>query len=220
MIVGLGNPGVEYTKTRHNAGFMVLDRLATRHAPRSIARSRFQGLTIEAEITTGGAGGRTERALLLKPMMYMNLSGRSVAEAVRFFKIDPTQDLFVIVDDVALPCGQIRIRASGSAGGHNGLADIERSLATDAYARCRVGIDAPGQVRQKDYVLGRFTDEQWPIVDRAINDAADAAELWLFQGTNAAMNRFNAKADDAPKPPKPLTPAPKPEPPNDPTKNT
>ena len=220
MIVGLGNPGVEYTKTRHNAGFMVLDRLATRHAPRSIARSRFQGLTIEAEITTGGAGGRTERALLLKPMMYMNLSGRSVAEAVRFFKIDPTQDLLVIVDDVALPCGQIRIRASGSAGGHNGLADIERSLATDAYARCRVGIDAPGQVRQKDYVLGRFTDEQWPIVDRAINDAADAAELWLVQGTNAAMNRFNAKADDTPKPPKPPTPAPKPEPPTDPTKNT
>jgi len=193
VIVGLGNPGVEYTKTRHNAGFMVLDRLAARHAPRAIARSRFQGLTIEAEITTQG---RTERVLLLKPMTYMNLSGRSVAEAARFYKIDPTQDLLVVVDDVALPCGQIRIRSSGGAGGHNGLADIERSFASDAYARCRVGVDAPGQIPQADYVLGRFTDEQWPAVDRAMNNAADAAELWVFQGVDAAMNRFNTRNTD------------------------
>jgi len=193
VIVGLGNPGVEYTKTRHNAGFMVLDRLAARHAPRAIARSRFQGLTIEAEITTQG---QTERVLLLKPMTYMNLSGRSVAEAARFYKIDPTQDLLVVVDDVALPCGQIRIRSSGGAGGHNGLADIERSFASDAYARCRVGVDAPGQIPQADYVLGRFTDEQWPAVDRAMNNAADAAELWVFQGVDAAMNRFNTRNTD------------------------
>lgn len=195
MIVGLGNPGVEYTKTRHNAGFMVLDRLATRHASTAIARSRFGGLTIEADIS---AGGRTERVLLLKPMTYMNLSGRAVAEATRFYKIDPTQEVLIVVDDVALPCGQLRIRSTGSAGGHNGLIDIERALGTQDYARCRIGIDAPGRIAQKDYVLGRFSDEQWPIVDRALTDAADAAEVWATQGATAAMNRFNAPSEDPP----------------------
>jgi PTH1 family peptidyl-tRNA hydrolase len=206
VIVGLGNPGLEYAKTRHNAGFMALDRLAARHAPKAIARSRFSGLTIDAEVT---AGGRTHRVVLLKPMTYMNLSGRAVAEAVRFFKADPQKDLLVVVDDVAIPCGQIRIRPAGSAGGHNGLADIERSLGTDVYTRCRVGIDAPGRVAQKDYVLGRFSDEQWPLIDSALASTADAAELWLAEGAEAAMNRFNTRVESSAKAPPspPPTPA-------------
>lgn len=205
VVVGLGNPGAEYARTRHNAGFMALDRLAARHAPTAVARSRFGGVTIEAEIASEG---RTERVLLLKPLTYMNLSGRSVSEAVRFYKIDPAKDVMVVVDDIAIPCGQIRIRISGSAGGHNGLADIERSLGTQDYARCRIGIDAPGRIAQRDYVLGRFTDEQWPTVDRSLNDAADAVELWVFQGANAAMNRFNTRVEEAAKPaPRPAEPA-------------
>jgi PTH1 family peptidyl-tRNA hydrolase len=189
---------------------MALDRLAARHAPKAIARSRFSGLTIEAEVA---AGGRIHRVLLLKPMTYMNLSGRAVAEAVRFFKIEPERDVLVVVDDVAIPCGQLRIRASGSAGGHNGLADIERSLGTDAYARCRVGVDAPGRVAQKDYVLGRFSDEQWPLVDKALTSAADAAEVWLAEGTEAAMNRFNTRGEGPSSPPPRPSPSPPPTPP-------
>ncbi len=190
LIVGLGNPGLEYEKTRHNAGFLAVDRLAARRAKGAMPRARFQAVTIECSLP--GQDG-DEKVMLLKPMTYMNLSGAAVADAVRFFKLDAGNDLFVLVDDVALPCGAIRVRADGSAGGHNGLGDLERRLGTQAYARCRIGIDAPGIVPQADYVTSRFSAEQWPLVDEALDRAADAAELWVAKGVTSAMNRFNTK---------------------------
>jgi PTH1 family peptidyl-tRNA hydrolase len=190
IVVGLGNPGLEYQRTRHNVGFDGIDRLARRVCAASQApRARFQALALEGE-----AGG--EKVLLLKPVTYMNLSGSTVSEAVRFFKLDPSNDLLVLVDDIALPCGSIRLRGDGSAGGHNGLADIEAKLGTNRYARCRIGIDPPGQIPQRDYVLGRFREDQQPLVDAAVSTAAEAAECWISRGLVEAMNRFNRKSED------------------------
>lgn len=186
LIVGLGNPGLEYERTRHNVGFVVLDRLARRHAPGAIARSKFQGAVVEAAIAD-------EKVILLKPLTFMNRSGQSVVDAIAFYKLDVLHDLLVIVDDLALPCGAIRVRGEGSAGGHNGLADVERKLATRTYARIRIGIDERGQVPQKDYVLGRFRPEQEPLVESAIEDAVHAAETWCREGLTRAMNFFNRK---------------------------
>lgn len=186
LIVGLGNPGPEYAGTRHNAGFDVVDRLARRLAPGAAPRARFAGLALDAEV-----GG--EKCLLLKPTTFMNLSGRAVLEAVQFFKLEPSRDLLVIVDDLALPCGSIRLRPDGSSGGHNGLTDIGLKLASSYWARLRVGIDPPGRVRQVDYVLGRFSPDQRPLVDAALDQAALAAECWAAKGIQEAMNRFNTK---------------------------
>lgn len=192
LIVGLGNPGTQYEKTRHNAGFMVVDRLAGRHLARQTPKGRFQGVVVE-----GSIGG--EKCVLLKPTTYMNRSGGSVAQAAGFYKIDVANDLMVFVDDVAIPLGSLRIRASGSAGGHNGLTDIQRALGTEAYPRCRIGIDAtPAFMDQADYVLGRFTPEEWGVMDPALEKAADAAEVFVREGVTPAMNRFNTRP---PKPP-------------------
>ena len=197
LIVGLGNPGPDYRRTRHNAGFMAVDRLADRHATGQTPRARFSGVTVEARIETGQGACP---CLLVKPTTFMNLSGRCVAEALRFYKLDPVNDLLVLVDDVALPAGKIRLRARGSAGGHNGLADIERLLGTDEYGRCRIGFDPPGRIPQKDYVLGRFTEEQEAALQPALERACDAAETWAVQGITAAMNRFNAEPETGDKP--------------------
>jgi peptidyl-tRNA hydrolase, PTH1 family len=191
LIVGLGNPGAQYERTRHNAGFMAVDLLADRHAKGGIARSRFSSATLEVQMPGASA---PEKCLLMKPTTYMNRSGLAVAEAVRFFKLDPVADVLVLVDDVYLPCGTIRLRESGAAGGHNGLGDIERLLGSDRYPRCRIGVDAPGIVPQADYVLGRFSEVQWPLVKEALVKAADASELFVRSGINAAMNKFNGKA--------------------------
>jgi PTH1 family peptidyl-tRNA hydrolase len=192
LIVGLGNPGAEYGGTRHNAGFEVLDRLARRYAdpPAGPAKSRFTGLLLEARI---GA----ERALLLKPTTFMNLSGVSVLEALRFHKLDAKSDLLVIADDFALPCGAIRLRGQGSDGGHNGLADISRRLGGDQWARLRVGIDPPGRVPTESYVLGKFTAEQLPRLESGLDEAADAAACWAERGLEAAMNAFNRRGAGA-----------------------
>jgi PTH1 family peptidyl-tRNA hydrolase len=186
LIVGLGNPGPHYDQTRHNVGFVVLDRLARRFVPGAIARSKFQGATVDAAIGD-------EKVVLLKPLTYMNRSGQSVSDAVNFFKVNPSLDLLVIVDDVALPCGTIRLRADGSAGGHNGLIDIEQKLGANVYARLRIGIDPPGQIPQKDYVLGRFREDQVPLIENAIEDAIEATVIWCGKGITEAMNRFNRK---------------------------
>jgi PTH1 family peptidyl-tRNA hydrolase len=187
LIVGLGNPGPEYAGTRHNVGFDVVDRLAARFAPGAAPRARFSGLAVEADV-----GG--ERCMLLKPTTFMNLSGRSVQEAVHFFKLEPSSDLLVIVDDLALPCGSIRLRPDGSSGGHNGLADIGLKLASNYWARLRIGIDPPGRVRQSDYVLGKFSPDQQAPVEASLAEAARAAEAWATKGLAEAMNRFNIKA--------------------------
>lgn len=186
LIAGLGNPGARYERTRHNVGFLVVDRLLARHAPDATPRARFHALTVDTHVA-----GR--RCLFLKPMTYMNRSGLAVAEAVRFFRLLPAEDLLVIVDDVALPLGTIRLRPGGGDGGHNGLADIHRALNTDAYPRLRVGIGAPGaQGAQVDFVLGRISDEEWTRLSPALDRAADAVEAVLASGLDCAMNRFNA----------------------------
>lgn len=197
--MGLGNPGIQYEKTRHNAGFIALDRLALRCAQGAAPRARFHGATLEGRIGD-------EPCLLLKPLNYMNRSGLAVSDAVRFYKLDPAQHLLIIVDDVALPSGAIRLRPSGGAGGHNGLRDVERLLGTEEYARCRIGVDQPGIVPQVDYVTGRFTPEQWEKASQAIDRAVQAAEVWATEGINAAMNRFNAPEAAAERPAKPPRP--------------
>ncbi len=186
LIVGLGNPGREHQGTRHNVGFDVLDRLARRHAPGEVARARFHGALVEATIGE-------ERVLLLKPTTYMNLSGQAVAEASGFHKLEPARDLLVLVDDVALPCGMIRLRGDGGPGGHNGLEDVERRLGTDGYARLRIGIDAPGNIPQRDYVLGRFRPDQLQALEPALEEAAEASACWATRGILEAMNLYNRK---------------------------
>lgn len=187
LIVGLGNPGSEYAGTRHNVGFSVIDRLARRFAPDAAPKSKFAGLMTDAEI-----GG--EKCILLKPTTFMNLSGRSVLEALQFFKLEASKDLLVIVDDLALPCGSIRLRPDGSSGGHNGLTDIGLKLGSNYWARLRIGIDLPGRIPQSDYVLGKFSPDQQPLVDASMTEAAQAAEVWATKGLQEAMNRFNTKA--------------------------
>lgn len=200
LIVGLGNPGSEYSATRHNVGFEVLDALAARlglidSADRfdRLARNRFEGLVID-----GVALG--QKVMLLKPMTYMNASGRSVGQAVAFHQLDPS-DLMVVLDDLALPCGRIRLRAGGSDGGHNGLRDIQRALATQQYPRMRIGIDPPpDRIPGRDYVLGRFTPEQRRAIDQAIPRACQALECWIREGIEQAMNQYNVTltANDEP----------------------
>lgn len=203
LVVGLGNPGTEYASTRHNVGFMVVDRLIARHAPGAIPRGRFSSAVVETTL----AG---QRALLLKPTTYMNLSGRAVADAVNFYKVDPASDLLVIVDDLYLPTGRLRLRPGGGDGGHNGLADVRRALGRDDYPRLRVGVGRvrpeggagkPPEFDQADFVLSRFDDEERPVVESAIDRAADAVEVFVGQGLAAAMNRFNAP-ERPPRPPR------------------
>jgi len=184
LIVGLGNPGPEYARTRHNAGFMALDRLAHRHLI-SGDKSKFHGLTLEGRIAN-------EKCLLLKPMTYMNRSGLSVGEAVTFYKLDPQAEVLVLVDDIALPTGSIRLRASGGAGGHNGLKDIGRALGGNDYPRLRIGIDPPGRAPQVDYVLGRFSEDQAAALLPALDKSCDAIECWISDGIEKAMSLYNA----------------------------
>lgn len=194
LIVGLGNPGRDYVRTRHNAGFMALDKLADRHAPGAPVRQRFHASTLD--INLPGAG----KCMLLKPLTFMNRSGLAVAEAVNFFKLDATEDLLVIVDEVAIDMGTIRLRASGSAGGHNGLADIERVLTTADYPRCRVGIGPQGPSSRHDFVLARFAEDQIPVIEAGVTKAADAAECWAKSDITTAMNTFNTRPPKADKP--------------------
>jgi len=201
LIVGLGNPGREYVGTRHNIGWEILDALAVRFGwtakPADFnrdARTQFDGLTMSGSVSLPASGG-TEKVLLLKPTTYMNLSGRSVQPAMAFYQLTPA-DVMVIVDELALPCGKIRIRKGGSSGGHNGLKDVERVLGTSEYPRLRIGIDPPpGRVPGKDYVLGKFTEEQRQKIDPAIERATSALVTWIDKGINTAMNQFNV-ADD------------------------
>lgn len=187
LIVGLGNPGLQYDKTRHNVGFMVVDALATRHAGGQVPKARFNSVTIDAFI---GA----EKVLLMKPTTYMNLSGKAVGEAVRFFKLDPSEDLIVIVDDIALPVGHTRVRKDGGSGGHNGLSDIDRVLGGDGYMRVRLGVgQVPKLMNQSDWVLSRFMSEEKDDIERGIIRAADATECILEEGVVKAMNAFNTK---------------------------
>jgi PTH1 family peptidyl-tRNA hydrolase len=196
LIVGLGNPGQQYLATRHNVGFEVIDRLATKlgwiNKPEQFdtqSRMKFEGLALDGAL--GVSSGGDVKLLLLKPMTFMNLSGKSVQAAMAFFQLLPA-DIVIVLDDLALPCGRIRLRPGGSSGGHNGLKDIERVLGTDQYPRLRLGVDpTPPRVAGRDYVLGRFTTEQRNRIDPAIDRAAAAIVTWADKGIEPAMSQFN-----------------------------
>lgn len=188
LVVGLGNPGGKYASTRHNVGFRVVDELARRHAI-DVNRTRFSGLT-----GTGSIGGTP--VMLLKPGTYMNLSGQAVREAMTFHKL-AGEDLLVVVDDMALPLGRLRLRTGGSAGGHNGLASIIQALGGDAFSRLRIGIEQVAGERMVGHVLSPFTRQEEEVIGPAVVRAVDAVECWLAEGIGAAMNRFNKTEDKA-----------------------
>jgi PTH1 family peptidyl-tRNA hydrolase len=182
LVVGLGNPGPEYAETRHNLGFKVIEALEDALGI-EVKQRKFN-----ARIGEGRQDGK--KVILMKPMTFMNRSGESVATAVGFYKLE-LRDLLVVVDDMALETGALRIRASGSAGGHNGLADIIEKLGTNEFARCRVGIGARPGAQAVGHVLGRPAAGEKPLLNRAILRARDAVLCWLDQGVNKTMNEFN-----------------------------
>jgi len=198
MIAGLGNPGPEYARHRHNIGFQVLDLFAERHV---LAFDKFQkrGRLAIGQVTL--RDGWTARVLLVKPMTYMNNSGEAVGQLAAFYKIAPVR-ILVIHDDLDLPLGRLRLRANGSAGGQKGVASIIRALGSDAFGRLRVGISRPGgqnsgappAMDPADYVLQPFTADQEKEMMLARVRAVDAIELWLSAGIGAAMNAYNAAA--------------------------
>jgi len=182
MVVGLGNPGDEYVDTRHNAGFRVIDSVA-----------KMLGIDVK-DRKFGACLGHGEFAgkklILLKPMRYMNCSGQVVATAVGFYKL-VLGDLLVISDDMAIEPGRIRIRARGSAGGHNGLADVIEKLGTEDVNRLRIGIGQCGSETAEDYVLDKSLEVERPLLDEAISRAREVVLCWVEQGIEAAMNNFN-----------------------------
>ncbi len=182
LIVGLGNPGKQYVGTRHNVGFEVIDRLSRRHSIPVRRRA------MRAVLGDGLIEG--QKVILVKPMTYMNLSGEAVAAISRMYRIPP-EDLIVIVDDLALPLGKLRLRYRGSAGGHNGLDSIEFRLRTQDYPRIRIGVGAARPGRMVDHVLGRFRSDEREDVEIALERAADAVETALREGFEKAMNVYN-----------------------------
>ena len=187
VIVGLGNPGMKYEGTRHNMGFDVVDRLVVEHKIPQ-AGTKFHSLY-------GNGWIGSERVVLAKPLTYMNLSGTAVRELVDFYKLDPSRELIVITDDIALEPGRIRIRKQGSAGGQNGLKHIIQCLGTQEFIRVRVGTGAkPEGWDLVDWVLSRFSKEDRALVDKAIVEAANAVTAIVTDGIDAAMNKYNKKA--------------------------
>jgi len=196
LIVGLGNPGPEYRDTRHNVGFLVADELARRWRVPDAWREKFEALHIRT--VAGGAqtanlvAGGEQQVVIVKPLTFMNLSGRAVAGLAGFYKIDPA-DLLVVTDDVALPLGRLRARPEGSAGGHNGLKSIIQHLGTQAFPRLRIGVGRGDDRRDLvDHVLGRFEAGERDTVSAAVLRAADASERFLTDGIERVMSAFNA----------------------------
>ena len=184
LIVFLGNPGPRYEMTRHNAGFMAADAMA-KEKNVNINKARFKALTASCDI-----GG--ESVLLMKPQTFMNLSGDAVSQAAKFYKIPPER-VIVVSDEISLPIGKLRIRTKGSAGGHNGLKDIIAKLGTDAFPRIRIGVGAPPHpdYDMADWVLSSFKNQDAEDMLAAAARAAQAAQCYITQGAERAMNRFN-----------------------------
>lgn len=183
LVVCLGNPGSEYRDTRHNVGFMVADQCEKKFGVR-ISRIKFRALT-------GSGTVGNEKVIFLKPQTYMNLSGDSVIQAVQFYKIPP-EHVLVISDDVSLPVGKIRIRRSGSAGGHNGLKSIIQNLGSDQFPRIKVGVGIPPEhYDMKDWVLGKFHGEDAKVMAETVERAAEAVECYIVSGPDKAMNKYN-----------------------------
>lgn len=184
LLVGLGNPGSKYESTRHNMGFLAVDKLA------EVEHFKFNKLRFKAWTATAELGG--EKVLVMKPQTYMNLSGEAVGEAARFYKIPP-EHVLVISDDISLPIGKLRIRANGSAGGHNGLKNIIQHLGSDQFPRIKVGVGMPENADYDiaDWVTGRpMGAEQKPLME-ALDRAVAAVPVLIRDGVEKAQNKFN-----------------------------
>ena len=184
LLVGLGNPGAKYESTRHNMGFLAVDKLA------ELEHFKFSKLRFKAWTAAAELGG--EKVLVMKPQTYMNLSGESVGQAARFYKIPP-EHVLVISDDISLPIGKLRIRGSGSAGGHNGLKNIIQHLGSDRFPRIKVGVGMPDNADYDiaDWVTGRpMGDEQKPLME-ALDKAVAAVPVLIRDGVDKAQNKFN-----------------------------
>jgi PTH1 family peptidyl-tRNA hydrolase len=200
VVVGLGNPGPKYAGTRHNVGFEVIDYLAA--APGcSTFRERFEALVAESK-----EGG--EVVLLVKPLTFMNLSGRAVRAVLDFYKLT-IEHVLIVCDDFNLPLGKLRVRAKGSHGGQNGLRNIQEQLGSDAFTRLRIGVGQPEPGDAVDFVLSRFRSGERKAVEEAVATAAQAVLVWVKSGTEACMNRFNGPGDDDKKEKKPKKEKPK-----------
>ncbi len=185
LIAGLGNPTKEYDKTRHNAGFSVIDVLADRYRI-DVSEKKHKALCGRGVI-------EGQKVLLLKPQSFMNLSGESIRAAADYYKIAP-EEMIVIYDDISLEPGQLRIRLKGSAGGHNGIKNIIANLGTQDFPRIKVGVGAkPPRMDLADYVLSRFGAGEQKLMDEAFGEAAEAAVMMMTDGAERAMNHFNAK---------------------------
>ena len=179
LVAGLGNPGTQYSGTRHNVGFMVIDRLAGQ-----------KGVTLSKSAAWGSELGKWDDILLIKPLSYMNRTGEVLGRFAHYFKV-PSEQILVVVDDVALPLGRLRLRQAGSDGGHNGLKSIIVHLGQD-FMRLRIGIGGSGDPeRLTDHVLGEFDRLEQPIMDQAVERAAEAIEHLAQQGIASAMNNYN-----------------------------
>ena len=182
LIVGLGTPGATYARTRHNVGFRVLDRIAERN------RLRFGERDYKSHVARGSIAGA--RCVLLKPQTYMNLSGEAVGRARRALRLEPAE-ILIVYDDLDLPLGRLRIRDAGGAGGHHGVESIIEAVGGKGFPRIRIGIGRPAG-DPVDYLTDEpITPEEEPVLDAALERAAEAAEKWLSDGIAAAMNRFN-----------------------------
>jgi peptidyl-tRNA hydrolase, PTH1 family len=187
LIVGLGNPGAEYKKTRHNAGFLLVERLAARWQANWKNEHRFHARLARAE----------HQVLLCQPQTFMNASGEAVGALTKFYRLPRTR-ILVVVDDADLPLGGIRLRPGGSSGGHHGLESIEQHLGSREFARLRIGIGRRDGVREiTDYVLSRFDRVEVALMEKVLVQAADQAECWLAEGVQKAMNQFNGVVDSA-----------------------
>ena len=184
LLVCLGNPGKQYENTRHNIGFLTADEIERRSGVK-INKLRYRALTGEVKI-----GG--QRVLVLKPQTYMNLSGESVGEAARFYKIPP-EHVLVISDDISIGTGKLRIRPSGSAGGHNGLKSIIQHLGSDQFPRIKVGVGSPQHAEHDivDWVIGKPMGEDAKVLTQALEKAAEAVSAVIAQGPQKAMNKYN-----------------------------
>lgn len=184
VICGLGNPGKEYEATRHNMGFITMDVLAER-LDISIRKLKFRALIGEGRVNG-------EQVLLVKPQTFMNNSGNSLRELVTFYKLPP-EDLMVVYDDIDLPVGTVRVRPFGGPGTHNGMRSVVAQLGTERFPRTRVGVGGNGQIPLVDFVTGKWTEEERPILADSVSCAADACQLFLTRGIDDCMNTINRK---------------------------
>ena len=193
FVVGLGNPGSRYARTRHNVGFMVVQELARRWSADG-PRGAFDGQLYDARVELAGA---QQRVMLLMPMTYMNRSGSAVGQLAKFYKAEP-QDILVVSDDLALSTGRLRARANGSAGGQKGLDDVLSALGTQSVPRLRIGIGSPpGTMSAADYVLTAFSEDELAAIRLAVDKAALAVEDWLTNGITYVMDRYNRRESQA-----------------------